>query len=264
MFLDVINWLLDALTNLSPTVLYLLTGLFTALETSALVGLVIPGDAVVLLAGTTATSPARFAALVGVAVAGSLTGESVGYLLGRRYGDRLRSSRLGRSLGERNWAKAERFLNGRGGHAVFAARFVAVVHALLPVVAGAVRMPYRRFVGWAAAGSLVWSVLYVGAGVAAGASWREYGDRLGMAGYVAIGVLLAGVLLTRTLRRRDESSLSSSSASEPDRPEESAPSRSPVASRSCIPRRHGPSAAQSATVPHGAAARAQPGRQEMY
>ena len=138
---DLIDRLLEALAGLNPLVLYLLTGLFTMLETSALVGLLVPGDAVVLLAGTTATTPARFLVLVGVAVAGSLAGETVGYLLGRRFGDRLRSSRLGRRVGAGNWAKAERFLNGRGGRAVFTARFVAVVHALLPVVAGAVRMP---------------------------------------------------------------------------------------------------------------------------
>ena len=154
MFFDVIDGLLEALSGLNATVLYLLTGVFTTLETSALVGLLVPGDAVVLLAGTTATSPTRFVALVGAAVAGSLAGESIGYLLGRRFEERLRFGRLGRRLGERNWAKAEAFLNGRGGRAVFAARFVAVVHALLPVVAGTVRMPYRRFIGWAAAGSL--------------------------------------------------------------------------------------------------------------
>src|SRR5918994_1266134 len=88
MLFDLIDRLLEALAGLDPLVLYLLTGLFTMLETSALVGLVVPGDAVVLLAGTTATTPARFLALVGVAVAGSLAGESVGYLLGRRFGDR--------------------------------------------------------------------------------------------------------------------------------------------------------------------------------
>ena len=96
MSFDLIDRLLEALAGLNPLVLYLLTGLFTMLETSALVGLVVPGDAVVLLAGTTATSPARFLALVATAVAGSLAGESVGYLLGRRFGDRLRTSRLGR------------------------------------------------------------------------------------------------------------------------------------------------------------------------
>jgi membrane-associated protein len=202
MLFDLVDRLLEALAGLSPAVLYLLTGLFTALETSALVGLVVPGDAVVLLAGTTATSPVRFLALVGAAVAGSLAGESVGYLLGRRFGDRIRTSRLGRRLGASNWAKAERFLNGRGGRAVFAARFVAVVHALLPVVAGAVRMPYRRFAGWAAAGSLAWSVLYVGAGAAAGASWRQFGERLGLAGYLILGGLVAAALLVRRARHR--------------------------------------------------------------
>jgi len=202
MLLDLIDSLLEALAGLSPTVLYLLTGVFTMLETSALVGLLVPGDAVVLLAGTTATSPARLVAVVGAAVAGSLAGESIGYLLGRRFGDRLRSSRLGRRLGEGNWAKAEAFLNGRGGRAVFAARFVAVVHALLPVVAGTVRMPFRRFVGWAAAGSLAWSVLYVSVGVAAGASWRQYGDRLGLTGYLILGVLVGAALVIRIARRR--------------------------------------------------------------
>jgi membrane-associated protein len=202
MLIDLVNGMLEALAGLGPALLYLLTGLFTALETSALIGLVVPGDAVVLLAGTTASSPARFGALVAAAVAGSLAGESVGYLLGRRFGDRLRSSRLGRRVGAANWARAERFLNGRGGRAVFAARFVAVVHALLPVVAGAVRMPYRRFVGWAAAGSLAWSVLYVGLGAAAGASWRQFGERLGLAGYGLLGLLVAGLLLVRAARRR--------------------------------------------------------------
>ncbi len=149
MLTDLAGSLLDTLTGLSPTMLVALTAAFTTLETSALIGLLIPGDAIVLLAGTTAASPARFAALVGAAVAGSLTGESVGYLLCRRYGDRLRSSRLGRRLGEPNWARAQQFLGGRGGRAVFAARFVAVVYALLPMAAGTVGMPYRRFVGWA-------------------------------------------------------------------------------------------------------------------
>jgi membrane-associated protein len=85
---------------------------------------------------------------------------------------------------------------------VFTARFVAVVHALLPVVAGAVRMPYRRFAGWAAAGSLAWSVLYVGVGAAAGASWRQYGERLGLAAYLILGGLVAAALLVRLARHR--------------------------------------------------------------
>ena len=142
---DAVDTLLHALSGVQPAVLYLLTGVFMTLETSLLIGLLLPGDSVVLLAGTTVTGPARFGALVAASTLGSLLGESIGYLLGRRYGDRVRASRLGRRLGEDAWAGAAAFLAGRGGRAVAAARFVAVIHALVPVVAGGVRMRYRQF-----------------------------------------------------------------------------------------------------------------------
>jgi membrane-associated protein len=199
---DAIDTLLDALTGLQPAVLYLLTGGFMILETSLLIGLVLPGDSVVLLAGTTVTGPTRFAALVAVSTLGSLLGESIGYLLGRRYGDRVRGSRLGRRLGEDAWANAEAFLTGRGGRAVAAARFVAVVHALVPVVAGSVRMRYRRFLGWSVLGAVVWSVTFVGIGALAGASWRQYGERLGLAGLAVLGAVALAAWSLRAARRR--------------------------------------------------------------
>jgi len=196
---EVVGGVLEGLAGLNTTALYLLAGLFTALETSVGIGLLVPGDGVVLLAGTTATTPHRFAALVAVTVLGSLAGESVGYLLGRRYGLRLRAGRLGRRLGEHRWVAAEAFLAGRGGRAVAAARFVAIVHALVPVLAGTLGMSYRRLVGWSALGAAAWSVLYVGIGAAAGASWRQHGDRVGLAG-LAVLAFLAVVLTVRTGR----------------------------------------------------------------
>jgi membrane-associated protein len=199
---ELIAGVLDGLAGLNTTALYLLAGLFTALETSVGIGLLIPGDSVVLLAGTTATTPHRFTALVAVTTLGSLAGESVGYLLGRRYGRRLRTGRLGRRLGEDRWASAEAFLRGRGGRAVAAARFVAVVHALVPVLAGTLGMPYRRLVGWGSVGAAAWSVLYVAIGAAAGASWRHYGDQMGLAGLAMLGAALAVVLAVRAARSR--------------------------------------------------------------
>jgi membrane-associated protein len=200
---DAVDTLLETLIGLQPAVLYLLTGVFVTLETSLLIGLLLPGDSVVLLAGTTVTGPPRFAALVLVSTLGSLLGESIGYLLGRRYGDRVRASRAGRRLGEDTWARAESFLTGRGGRAVAAARFVAVVHAVVPVVAGSVGMRYRRFLGWSALGAAAWSVTYVGIGALAGASWRQYGERLGLAGLAVLGaIVLAAWLLRAATRRR--------------------------------------------------------------
>jgi len=197
---ELVAGVLDGLAGLNTTALYLLAGLFTALETSAGIGLLVPGDGVVLLAGTTATTPHRFATLVTVTTLGSLAGESVGYLLGRRYDPRLRTGRLGRRLGEDRWVAAEAFLAGRGGRAVAAARFVAVVHALVPVLAGTLGMSYRRLVGWSALGAVAWSLLYVGIGAAAGASWRQHGDRVGLAGLAVVGGALAVVLTVRAGR----------------------------------------------------------------
>jgi membrane-associated protein len=199
---QLIQRLLDWLAALPPTSLYLLASLFMVLETSMLVGLIVPGDAVVLLAATTVTTPGRFALLVAAATLGSLLGESIGYLIGRRFGGRVRFSRLGQRLGDHNWARASAFLNGRGARALLGVRFVAVAHALVPVVAGAVRLPYWRFIRWCAAGATAWSVTYVSVGAIAGASWRQYGDRLGMASSVLLAALLAAVLLARAIRNR--------------------------------------------------------------
>jgi membrane-associated protein len=135
-------------------------------------------------------------------VLGSLAGESVGYLLGRRYGLRLRTGRLGRRLGEHRWVAAEAFLAGCGGRAVAVARFVAVVHALVPVLAGTLGMSYRRLVGWSALGAVAWSVLYVGIGAVAGASWRHYGDQMGLAGLALVAGALAVVLPIWAARSR--------------------------------------------------------------
>jgi membrane-associated protein len=199
---DLLDGLLGTLTGLDPVVLLLVTGLFTTAETSMLVGMVVPGDTVMLLAGATVTSSARFAALVAVGTLGSLTGETIGYLLGHRFRDQLRNGRIGHRVGEGNWAKAEAFLNGGGGPAVAAARFVAIVHAVLPVVAGTVRMPYLRFIARSATGAVAWSLLYTTIGAVAGASWRAYGERLSMSGYLLLGMLALTLLLGRTMRRR--------------------------------------------------------------
>jgi membrane-associated protein len=202
--MDHLTGFLDALAGLDPLVVGVLTGLFLALETSVFVGLVVPGDTVALVAGSTVTALEQFVTLVGFAVLGSLLGESGGYLIGRRFGTRVRYSRTGRRVGERRWGRAERFLNGGGGGwALISARYVPVVHALVPVLAGTLRMPYRRFIAWEAAGALIWSMTYLGIGTVAGAALREHGHRLGYAGSVVILLLIGGVdLLIRWRRRR--------------------------------------------------------------
>jgi membrane-associated protein len=103
----------------------------------------------------TATTPTRFVVLWAAVAAGSVVGESVGYGIGRRFAALVQASRIGRWLGQERWARAAEFLQRRAP-ARCSRRFLAAVHAVLPIVAGTVRMGYRRFVVACVAGALVW------------------------------------------------------------------------------------------------------------
>jgi SNARE associated Golgi protein len=129
-------------------------------------------------------------------------GETVGYGIGRVFGQRVQASRVGRWLGPQRWARAAEFLQRRGARAVFAGRFLAAVHAVLPIVAGSVRMRARRFLAAAVVGALAWSALYMTIGALAGASYRAVAEQLNEASGVVAGgligtALFAGVVLIR-------------------------------------------------------------------
>lgn len=158
-------------------------------ETSLFVGLLVPGDSVVLLTATAGRGAAEWVLLVLSVVAGSLAGESIGFVIGRYFGPRLRVSRLGRRLGERQVLRAEAWLERRGGVAILISRFLPVMHALIPVTVGASHYPYRRFLAWTAPACVVWACLYVSVGQAAGSSYRALASEFHFAGWIVLGAV---------------------------------------------------------------------------
>jgi len=199
---EVIDGLLVALAGLPLWALAAAVAVVMALEASLLTGAIVPGDLVVLFAASTATSPTRFVVLWAAVAAGSVAGETVGYGIGRVFGQRVQASRIGRWLGPQRWARAGEFLQRRGGRAVVAGRFLAAVHAVLPIVAGSVQMSYRRFLTAAVAGALAWSALYMTIGALAGASYRAVAEHLNQVSGILAGALIgaalfAGVVLIR-------------------------------------------------------------------
>ncbi len=206
---EALTWLLDAVQTVPPVLRVLLAGLAVALETSVLVGLIVPGDTIVIVAGTGVATFLDGVVLWAVVVAGSLLGESVGFVLGRYIGPWLRGSRLGRRIGEANWAKSERYLRRRGGPAIFISRFLPVLHSLVPLTVGMSGYAYRRFLAWTAPACALWAGLYIGFAAAAAGTYRELSDRIHFAGYLFVGgvvvffllVLLAKRIITRLERR---------------------------------------------------------------
>ncbi len=201
---DWITSLIDGVAELPLAVLAAAVALLQALESSIGLGLVAPGDTVVLAAGTSIDSAGRFVVLLVAVVGGSLVGESIGYVIGDRAGPRVRASRLGRRIGEPAWQGAEAMLERRGGLGVAVSRFLPGVHAVVPVLVGAGRMPYRRFIAWTGASAVLWASLYLAVGAAAGAAYQRYESQLGWASYGVLAVVLVwvGVSVPRARRRR--------------------------------------------------------------
>lgn len=187
---EFLTWLLDAVQSVDPLVRTLLAGVAVMLETSVLVGLVVPGDTIVIVAGTAVASPLE-GVLLGIAVVlGALAGESIGFWLGRFLGPKIRHSRLGRRIGEENWARSERYLRRRGGPAIFISRFLPVLHSLVPLTVGMSGFPYRRFLAWTIPACVIWSTLYISVAALAAGTYRELADQLHYAGYIFVGVIV--------------------------------------------------------------------------
>nr|WP_274635618.1 DedA family protein [Microbacterium bovistercoris] len=192
---DLLTGLLDAVQSVDPVLRVILAGLAMMLETSALVGLFVPGDTIVIIAATAVVTPWEGVLLVAAVLVGSLIGESIGFWLGRILGPRIRHSRVGRWVGEAHWQRAERYLNRRGGIAVFVSRFLPVLHSVVPLTVGMSGFRYRRFLAWTTPACLVWAGVYVAVAGVTASTYRDLADQLHFAGYVFVGVLLAFLLL---------------------------------------------------------------------
>ncbi|MEV0755683.1 VTT domain-containing protein [Streptosporangium sp. NPDC050280] len=184
--------LLDMLQSSSP---YLVGSILLAVL--AVAGSLIPGVAAVLVAGAALAGPWEIAAVAVAGCAGYALYATGGWLVGRRYGSRLRLSGVGRRIGERRWSRAERLATGTGagnGPALAAAPFLPVAGSLTPIVAGALSVPYVRFIRWTLAGGAAWVTVYLWLGSLAGEALQQNRHLL-VPILVCVAVVVAGLVV---------------------------------------------------------------------
>ncbi|GAA2755514.1 bifunctional DedA family/phosphatase PAP2 family protein [Actinopolymorpha rutila] len=174
-----------------------------ALESSAFVGFVFPGEIALILGGVLAfEGRVSLAAVLVAGIGGAVVGDSVGYLIGRRYGRRLLEGTLGRLVNHKHFDRAEHYLAERGGKAVFLGRFTAALRVMIPGLSGMSRMHYPKFAAFNVAGGLAWGAMCVLLGYLGGSSWRHVehlASRIGLGVLVVVVLLaLAGYLLRKT------------------------------------------------------------------
>lgn len=200
--------LLTSLQGLPSLLIYLVAATIVAGETAVIFGLLVPGEATLLLVGFLAyAGTLRIIPALLVMTGAAVIGDTLAFRAGRRYGPRLRASGLGARVGAERLHRADALLNRLGGRGVFAARWIAFARTLVPRLAGAAGMPYRRFAPWNVCGVTTWVGGSVLLGYLAGESYETVSRLLGRATGAVLVLLLclvAVVLAGRWLGRNPD------------------------------------------------------------
>jgi membrane protein DedA with SNARE-associated domain/membrane-associated phospholipid phosphatase len=170
---------------------YLLVGVLAFLETGAFIGLIAPGETAVLVGGLVAgQGQIDLLVLISIvwtcAVLGDLTSYTLGRRLGRewllRHGQRLK-------ITEDRMSQVEGFFEKRGGLTILVGRFIGLVRALAPFIAGTSRMPLRVFLPYDVVGAGAWAITFSVLGYV---FWRSF-DQLTQ--YVSRGLFAFGTVV---------------------------------------------------------------------
>lgn len=198
------NWIQDIpdhLLSLDPMWLLLTCALLVFAEDAIFVGFVIPGETAAVMAGVGASlGHVSLALAIVVVVAAAILGDTVGFEVGKKFfGPKvLNFGPLKRHAEQIEAARA--MLRRRGGVAVFLGRFTAFFRAMMPALAGAAHMPYRKFLAWNATGGIVWGTLFVVLGHAAGSSYQTLEDKAGKYVAIALAVIVVGLIVVWRVR----------------------------------------------------------------
>ncbi|MFD0518474.1 DedA family protein [Paractinoplanes durhamensis] len=188
----------DLLGGLPPVLVYAVVAGLVAAESAVVAGLVLPAATALIALGLLANAGAvRIVPALLVGVAAAVFGGTVAFHSGRRRGARVRSTRLGRWIGDKRWNRAERLFTSQGGRAIFLGQWIVGARTLVPRLAGMNGVRYRRFAAWHAPAAVLWALWMVGASYLAGASYDLLAARAGRAGgaLAALATIVVALIL---------------------------------------------------------------------
>lgn len=140
----------------------LIVGAIIFAESALLIGFFLPGDTLLFPAGFfAAQGQLPLAGLLGAAFIGSVIGNEVGYLIGKKTGPRLFRKKDGLIFKQEYVQKAEAFYEKHGGKTVILARFLPIVRTFVPLVAGVSNMDRKKYFFYNVVGGAIWVVLVV-------------------------------------------------------------------------------------------------------
>ena len=170
---------------------YLAVGVLAFLETGAFIGLVAPGETTVIVGGLVAgQGEISLMLLIAIVWTCAVLGDVTSYALGRRLGREFMVRHGGRvKITEERLEQVEAFFERRGGMTILIGRFIGLVRAIAPFIAGASRMPLRKFLPYDVLGAGLWATTFCVLGYV---FWRSF-DQL--TAWVSRGLFAFGLFI---------------------------------------------------------------------
>ncbi len=197
--------LLEDISNTLGAWTYLLVGVFAFAETGAFVGLVVPGETVMLLGGAVAGQGAiDIYLLIAIAWFSAWAGDTTSFFIGRRLGREFvieHGPRVG--ISHERFEKVEDYFSRHGGKTIFIGRFISLVRAFAPFIAGSSGMRYRAFVPYSVLGTGLWASAHILVGYFFSRSIESAAEYAGRGAFVlatTIVVVASIVFLFRRFR----------------------------------------------------------------
>jgi membrane protein DedA with SNARE-associated domain/membrane-associated phospholipid phosphatase len=181
---------------------YALVGVLAFLETGAFVGLVAPGETVVIAGGVIAgQGEIELVPLIGLVWICAVLGDTTSFYLGRRLGRRFLERHGPRvKITHERLETVEGYFDRHGGKTILIGRFIGLVRALAPFIAGTSGVPYRRFIPYSIVGTGLWATTFCVLGYI---FWRSFDRVAALAGQavfafgVTVGVIVGIVVAYR-------------------------------------------------------------------
>ncbi|MCF7864977.1 MAG: DedA family protein [Candidatus Pacebacteria bacterium] len=195
-------------TNILPIVnqigvwFYIIVAIVALLESTIIIGTFVPGTIILLFFGFTASQDnvSVFWVIVATSI-GAVIGDFISYYIGRYGSGFIKSDKGILRISHVNIGKA--FFAKHGSVSVLLGRFVSPIRQIIPFIAGAVHMTYRRFLYLNIIGALLWAISYILLGYYFGANWRLI-DKVIMRVGVVLTVVIVGAIIYFFNKRREK------------------------------------------------------------
>jgi undecaprenyl-diphosphatase len=185
---------------------YALVAAAAFLETGAFVGLVAPGETIVIAGGVIAgQGEIQLLPLIGLVWVCAVLGDTTSFYIGRRLGRRFLERHGPRfKITEERLKQVESYFERHGGKTILIGRFIGLVRALAPFIAGSSGLPYGRFIPYSIVGCGLWSTIFCTIGYV---FWRSFDKVAHLVGQAVFGfgvtvAVIVGVVVA--YRRRHE------------------------------------------------------------